>query len=187
MNYVIFDLEATCWNGGEGKGKLNEIIEVGAVKLDENLKEVGEFARFVRPVIIPQLSPFCKELTTITQEQVDSAEPYEVVMEDFARWAREGSDEVMLLSWGRYDKNQILREAKKKGHEGDIITLMERHDSFKHKLAEVRGVKPFGMRAGLEIYNLPLDGTHHRGIDDARNIAKIFVKAFDSVKDVLLT
>lgn len=187
MNYIIFDLEATCWDGGAGRGKLNEIIEVGAVKLDDNLQEVGRFARFVRPVINPELSPFCKELTTINQEQVDNAEPYQVVLEEFARWAKEGSDEVMMLSWGHYDKNQILREAERKGHEGEIIALMERHDSFKHRFAEVRNIRPCGMQGALKMFSLPLDGTHHRGIDDAVNIAKIFVKAFDEVKDVLLT
>lgn len=187
MNYIIFDLEATCWDGRAGRGKINEIIEVGALKLDDNLKEIDRFAHFVRPVFNPELSPFCKELTTITQEQVDGAEPYEVVLEKFASWSQDGDDEVMMLSWGYYDRQQILREAKHKGHEGTIIKLMERHDSFKHRFAQVRDIRPCGMQGALKMFDLPLDGTHHRGIDDAVNIAKIFVKAFDEVKDVLLT
>lgn len=42
-----------------------------------------------------------------------------------------------------------------------------------------RGV---GMERALSMLELPLEGTHHRGIDDAKNIAKIFVKIFDQLK-----
>lgn len=34
-------------------------------------------------------------------------------------------------------------------------------------------VKSCGMARALEIAGLPLEGTHHRGADDARNIARL--------------
>jgi len=63
MHYIILDLEATCWE--EKSDKANEIIEIGAVKLDENLEVVDTFSQYVRPVISPELSDFCKTLTSI--------------------------------------------------------------------------------------------------------------------------
>ncbi|HWO78436.1 MAG TPA: 3'-5' exonuclease, partial [Bacillus sp. (in: firmicutes)] len=45
-------------------------------------------------------------------------------------------------------------------------------------IGKERGV---GMARALEMLKLPLEGTHHRGIDDARNIAKIFVRIFDKL------
>ncbi|MEM6770128.1 MAG: 3'-5' exonuclease, partial [Bacteroidota bacterium] len=56
---------------------------------------------------------------------------------------------------------------------------VNRHISVKHqhhKLAETR--RPLGMASALALEGFPLLGTHHRGIDDARNIAKIFQKYF---------
>jgi inhibitor of KinA sporulation pathway (predicted exonuclease) len=38
------------------------------------------------------------------------------------------------------------------------------------------------MEKALNILKLPLDGTHHRGIDDAKNIAKIFKTCFGQWK-----
>lgn len=38
------------------------------------------------------------------------------------------------------------------------------------------------MERALKMLNLPLEGTHHRGIDDAKNISRIFVKIFDRLK-----
>ncbi|MNV83539.1 hypothetical protein D3C71_1773530 [compost metagenome] len=39
-----------------------------------------------------------------------------------------------------------------------------------------------GMSAALRKFGLKLEGTHHRGIDDAKNITKIFIKNFDNWK-----
>ncbi len=35
------------------------------------------------------------------------------------------------------------------------------------------------MGGALKRENITLEGTHHRGIDDAKNIAKIFLKNFN--------
>lgn len=38
------------------------------------------------------------------------------------------------------------------------------------------------MSKALRILNIPLEGIHHRGIDDAKNITKIFMKFYDDWK-----
>ena len=57
---------------------------------------------------------------------------------------------------------------------------MNRHISVKHRYAEHKQLmRPVGMVRALALEGLSADGTHHRGIDDARNIAKIFLKHFE--------
>jgi inhibitor of KinA sporulation pathway (predicted exonuclease) len=51
--------------------------------------------------------------------------------------------------------------------------LLEQHINLKQAFAEWKHIKPCGMKAALAMLNLPLEGQHHRGIDDARNIARI--------------
>ena len=71
MNYIIVDLEATCWeNRSDGK---NEIIEIGAVKVNDDQEIVSEYQQFVKPLKNPILSEFCKELTSIQQTDVENA------------------------------------------------------------------------------------------------------------------
>ena len=58
MNYIVFDLEWNqCPDGREGKVEHLpfEIMEIGAVKLDEDFREVGEFHRLIRPQVYPEL------------------------------------------------------------------------------------------------------------------------------------
>ena len=58
MNYIVLDLE---WNqspdGKEGQTRHLpfEIIEIGAVKLDQNRKRAGEFHRLVKPQVYDEL------------------------------------------------------------------------------------------------------------------------------------
>ena len=47
---------------------INEIIEIGAVKLDENRKVVSTFSSFVRPQIEKKLRSRVKNLTNITND-----------------------------------------------------------------------------------------------------------------------
>jgi len=172
-NYIIFDLEATCVEDRKIQFT-NEIIEIGAVKLDENLNQVDTFQTFIKPTINPVLSEFCVTLTTIQQQDVDSGAGFEEALQRFAKWIVADADEVMLLSWGHYDRKQILSESKMKGYYGEIHGLLEYHRSLKHDFAKMKKVKACGMLKALRLLQIEPTGMHHRGIDDALNIAEIF-------------
>ena len=168
INYIVFDLEATCWPHRVPMDNM-EIIEIGAVRLGSDLLPRDEFSFFVRPVLNPQLSDFCKNLTSIRQEQVDKAEDFKAVFLKFVEWA--GSNPVTVCSWGQYDIKQITIDCARHGL--PFPESFTNHINLKVLFAVRFTVKPCGMRKALEKLGLPLDGAHHRGIDDARNIAKI--------------
>ena len=57
------------------------------------------------------------------------------------------------------------------------------HINLKGKFPrEIRGKKRVGVARALECVGLSLDGTHHRGLDDARNIAKLLPWCVGRVK-----
>lgn len=169
MRYVIVDLEATCWENVRGSPEM-EIIEIGAVRLAGGGGPVdGEFSRFVRPVVEPKLSAFCTRLTTISQQQVDAADSFPEVFPRFVEWI--GGGPFVLCSWGGYDLNQFRRDCRR--HRLPLPPAFERHVNLKKQFARLRGVKVCGMAKALEIAKVPLEGTHHRAADDARNIAKL--------------
>lgn len=174
MNYIIFDLEATCWKNREKQP--NEIIEIGAVCVNDQKETVGEFVTFIQPTVHPQLSDFCTELTTITQEMVDDAPKFDAAITDFQKWIYGFGEDYILCSWGFYDRGQLR-------HDCDLHQLddrwIRRHISLKHQYAKGKRTRPMGMGRTLKKEKLELEGTHHRGIDDAKNIAKIFIKCFD--------
>ena len=178
MKYIVLDLEATCWKDREVK-KPNEIIEIGALKIDENGQILSEFSAFVQPKLHPVLSDFCKELTTISQAEIDTADDYSTVIHAFQDWINLDED-YYLCSWGFYDKSQFKKD-------NDLHNLdsrwLKNHISIKHQHGEIKKLRrPIGMVAALKLEKLSLEGTHHRGIDDARNIAKIFLANFGEWK-----
>ena len=178
MNYIVLDLEATCWKDREAN-KQNEIIEIGALKIDNEANVISEFSQFIQPKLNPILSNFCTELTSIEQKDIDSVDNFPIVLEAFKNWIN--MDEPYLLcSWGFYDKKQFKMDCLL--HDLDANWL-KNHISIKHQYAKIKELKrPVGMGGALKLENLSLDGTHHRGIDDARNITKIFLLYFSQWK-----
>jgi inhibitor of KinA sporulation pathway (predicted exonuclease) len=174
MIYIVVDLEATCW---EDRSKSpNEIIEIGAVMVNEYKEQISEFDTFVKPIIHTQLSDFCTQLTSITQTLVDSAPLFPQAIAGFQNWITSHSDEYVLCSWGFYDKKQFENDCLLHNLPADWIKA---HWSIKHQYSKIKNMKPMGMEQALAKELLTLEGTHHRGIDDAKNIAKIFIKYFD--------
>jgi inhibitor of KinA sporulation pathway (predicted exonuclease) len=171
---LVVDLEATCWGPGEHRPEEMETIEIGAVLLEPgSAAPAREFQTFVRPVRHPVLSPFCRALTTITQAEVEAAEAFPAAFARFQAWI--GAPEAVLFaSWGDYDRNQFLRDCRMHG----VAFPFARHLNLKRAVARRLRRKPTGMEAILSELGLALDGTHHRGLDDARNIASIVRAVF---------
>ena len=170
MRYCIVDLECVCWTKEDPNKAEHEIIELGAVLLDENFNYIKEFDYFVRPKNNYILSEFCKNLTSIKQEDVSSALAFPVVMLFLADWLEDFSD-VTLASWGNFDKDQLQKDCKawwiKYPFTKDHINVKE---LFSKKLNRKR----CGLGKACRILNIQFEGVHHRGIDDAKMIAKIF-------------
>lgn len=162
---IVVDLEATCWRG-EAKAPF-EIIEIGAVAWRMGFGVLGEFQTFVRPQLAP-ISDFCTELTTIRQEDVDAAPVFPDAWRNFREWSR-NFDPFTLASWGYYDDKQLRKDCERHGIAYDI----ERHMNLKVAFAQQTGTKKMGLGEALRTINLNLHGTHHRGIDDARNVVRI--------------
>ena len=168
---MVLDLEATCCNAGGVPRQEMEIIEIGAVMLEtKGLQPLSEFQAFIKPVRHAQLTSFCKELTSITQEQVDKAPNYNAAIEKFKKWMKKYENGV-FGSWGDYDKQQFVQDAL--FHQTPFPIAMP-HVNLKREFSANRSLKKrYGMAGALRVVGLPLNGTHHRGIDDARNIAKL--------------
>jgi 3'-5' exoribonuclease 1 len=170
-DYLVIDLEATCDDGGLVPKREMEIIEIGAVLVDHTTFEpIAEFQSFVRPVRHPTLTPFCRTLTSITQAEVDAAPKFPVVLAALREFV-ESHGRPLFCSWGNYDRGQFGLDA---AYHRVQLPFGTDHLNIKQAFSDALGTsKRFGMAGALRKLGLPLEGTHHRGIDDARNIARI--------------
>ncbi len=176
MNYIIYDLEATCWKG-RPPSKVQEIIEIGAVKVSPYGELLDTYNSFVRPILNPRLSAFCQELTTIEQERIDRADTFDRVVEDFQDWAEVFDEDYYLCSWGSFDKKMLIQDCQLHDLEADWVAP---HVNLKRQYQEIRKLRrPRGLWKALETEGFEFSGQHHRGIDDAINLAKLFTKFLD--------
>ncbi|KAH9837118.1 exonuclease RNase T and DNA polymerase III [Rhodofomes roseus] len=181
---LILDLEATCGDDVEG---VNEIIEFPTLVYDlQEDKVQSTFHEYVRPVVHPKLTDFCIDLTGITQDVVDAAEPFPAVWERYQKFLRDNElladpASFAFLTCGNWDLRSMLPrqlDISESEHgldaSGNLVAPYNRFinvkDAFRahYKLRYQQGMAQMLRRLKME-----LEGRHHSGIDDCRNILRI--------------
>ncbi len=148
----------------------SDIIEIGICLLDMHSGEIEDNRGIIVKPERSTVSEFCTELTTITPEMVESEgisfqEALKILRNEFETQSR------CWASFGAYDLKQFQRQcaALSRGFPfGPSHINVKTTFALKKKLGH-----EVGMAGALEKLEIPLEGTHHRGVDDAKNIAKI--------------
>jgi len=169
-NILVIDIEATCWESKIPEGQKNEIIEIGICVLDTTTyQRVTTDSLIVKPV--SEISEFCTGLTTLTPAYVEQGISLKEACERLQ--TQYLSKQCTWASYGAYDRKQFKRECREKGID---YPFSEEHINVKQLFANTLHLKkPVGMASALKKLDFPLEGTHHRGVDDAWNIANILV------------
>ena len=102
MKYIVFDLE---WNSSEHRNRLvkepivlhGEIIQIGAVMLNEQMEEIGSFEAKIRPEFYKRINRKIEELTGITDKDLENALLFTDAINNFKNWC---GDDSILLTWG---------------------------------------------------------------------------------------
>ncbi len=177
----VLDFEATCWDSNPRLDR-QEIIEFPSVLYEltslGEVKFVGEFSKYVKPILEPVLSNFCIELTGITQEQVNKSQPIEIVYKEHYQWLTSNvpeKSEIYIITCGAWDlKTMLPKEVKNK--KLPYPQVYKRYINIKAEFEYFYKKKAGGMGGMLNFLGLRLEGRHHSGIDDTKNIAKILLK-----------
>lgn len=163
---VVFDLETTGLVWQPSMGKMDKIIEVGAVKLvDGEIRE--KFSTFVE--CKDRLSPKIVELTGIHDEDLVGAPTVDKVLADFFKFV----DGAVLVGHNvNFDYGFVRHYGKENGYVFtnpalDTVTLAQ------EQLASV-GLANYKLNTIAEYYGI--DFNHHRAFEDAATTAKIFVQ-----------
>ena len=166
---LVVDVECTCWDGPTPAGQESDIIEIGLCPLEvptgQRLEKRSIIVRPERSTV----SEFCRGLTTLTQEQVEAgvtfAEACTILRKEYS------SRERLWASYGDFDRRVFERQCAATGVAYPFGTS---HLNVKTLFALRRKLPTeVGMAQALEMLGWSLEGTHHRGHDDAWNIAGI--------------
>ena len=175
---LVVDVESTCWEDEPPPGQMSEIIEIGLCVVDvAALERVERRSILVRPAC-STVSAYCTQLTTLTQADVDAgiplAEACRVLTEEYQ------SGQRLFASFGDYDRQQFERNCAAFGL---AYPFGPTHLNVKNLAAVAYDwSREVGMSEALKRAGLPLDGTHHRGGDDAWNITGLLCQLLRRIR-----
>lgn len=112
MNYIVFDLE---WNQSPGGKKQSnaklpfEIIEIGAVKLNENKEITDSFQRLIKPVVYNWIHDSIHEVIHVNYSELMNGIPFPQAVREFLEWCGE---EYAFFTWGNQDLMELQRNMK---------------------------------------------------------------------------
>ncbi|MBE6782373.1 MAG: exonuclease domain-containing protein [Ruminococcaceae bacterium] len=109
MKYIILDLE---WNSAYYKPQgrfINEIIQIGAVELNENFEIIDTFQVYIKSQIVKKLSNRVISLTGITNERMNSGVGFREAVMRYNKWA--GNDAV-TMTWSTSDLYAIVENTR---------------------------------------------------------------------------
>lgn len=183
MKHVVVDLEMNPVSREfrEVRRKLNEeVIEIGAVRLDENFQQEAEFQCYVKPEYGP-IKKHITSLTGITQAMVADKKTYAACFQDFVDWV--GEEETKIYSWSMSDIKQLRSECRYKLPDFDIEWLNERWVDLQQEFDDRLGLhNSLALKHALGAMDHKFEGTQHTALADAINTSAILTLMQDDTK-----
>ena len=188
QDLIVFDLETTARDNGDGTQSNDNIIQIGAVYLRRKLfcYEVEDtFNALIKPKD-EMISPFITELTGISNEMVKDKPYFDVVGPQFAEWASRGKNlrNTRLCAWGTYFDIPILR----KHYEKNNIKYPFSGTSFDVKtwaalwmMLSGRRTDKLSVEAVMKAMAIRAEGQYHNALFDAECTAKIALRIFNDL------
>ncbi len=173
MNYIIFDLEWNqCSKGPEFENPRLpfEIIEIGAVKLNNAFEVVDEFSSIVKPRIYKHLHNHIRQMLNYDETLLKTGKPFDMVCREFMKWC---DTDYIFGTWGTSDLIQLQKNM-------DYYYMNKFAEPFKYYDIQSIFAEYYPdlgackLQKAVEAMDLPTEEAFHSAINDARYTAQIF-------------
>ena len=157
------------------KGLRNEVIQIGAVMLDENYNTISQFSSFVKPRF-SNITPAIENLTGINQSMIENADDFITVLDKYNYWL--GDNEITTYCWSSTDYKQLWNELLIKAkHRTDLQdnlkTFVDLQKTFTNLICAKNTIS---LQSAIELSHSKFIGTVHTALSDAFNTARILHK-----------
>ncbi len=168
MNYIILDLE---WNQASDRSKVvqspvilrGEIIQIGAVKTDEDFNLIDTLKINVAPKFYKKMNPHVQKITGITNAQLAKGEKFPEAFARFKEWC---ADDFRFITWG-FDDVAMLSDNfgvhnLDTSWGSDYINLQL---IYKNQIDNER--TQWSLSDAVERLEIPMDAQAHDAMNDA--------------------
>ena len=185
MNYIIYDLEFNQKLNSSIENEFTqsnnipfEIIQIGAIKLNESFETISTFNTLIKPTIYKTIHPFVVSLTNITDAHVASCNDFSTVYGEFLNFI--GNDEAILCVWGIVDIKELIRNVTFFNLSTSKIFKYIDVQAYASKYLNRDKNSKIGLKNAIELLNIPMNGDFHDAYNDAYYTSEIFKIIYDS-------
>lgn len=173
MQYIVFDME---WNQPLGPSLAitspirlhGDIIEIGAVKLDENFEVRDTFSAYVCPEFYKKMHRKVGGLTHIDPQKLKTAPAFASVYEDFVNWC---GDDYRFITWSGNDLPMLIDNLVVRGMDAsDLPDAIDVQEIFADQI--MNDTHCYALGKALELMHLPVE-TCHDALNDAINTVRV--------------
>lgn len=154
----------------------NEIIQIGAIKLDNYMKPIKEIKTFIKPTVIKKLNPKVAEITHITDEDLNSGVDFFEGMDMLKDLVDEGD---IICSWAKDDIIHIIKNSTYHGYKE--LDWLENYLDIQEYSTKILGKKKsLSLKAALEEFKIKVDNNKlHDALNDAIYTYLVFKRIYN--------
>lgn len=180
MNYIVLDLEfnqSFPFKTGNAVAPVTEcpfeIIQIGAVKLNQSFQQIDTFNAMIQPQIYPRLHPFVEKITGITQEKLKDQLSFSEAFQNFASFI--GNEDAILCTWGTDDIKSLFRNILYYKLDTNSITNKYLNvQKYASAYLKYEAGNAIGLKNAVTELNIEIDLPFHDALFDAIYTAKVF-------------
>lgn len=187
--FICLDLKFCKLTGKQKKsmkGVPYEVIQIGAVMLDEKLNYISQFSTFVKP-IYGVISEETVDNFEFYEDRLDHADTFSTAFYKLYTWAGSNQDDVTTLCWSNSVYTQLWDE---------IFIKAQNHDEYRDFLktfvdlqdmlgSELMSKKQISFDAALKYCHIKFDGLRDSALSHTLNQARIFNKLMKHNKKIV--
>ena len=173
MHYIVLDLE---WNQPMRREERitdpfpfdSEVIEFGAIRLDDQFRPQGEYRSYVRPSYYPKMNMHVAGLTRIRARDLAAAPAFPEAYRAFRDWC---GDDCCFCTWGPDDIPVLMDNMLMYGLDtDDVPTCFDLQHIFAVEI--MRQERQFSLEYAVELLGLEKDRSHD-ALNDVRNTVRV--------------
>ncbi|MBS5950805.1 MAG: exonuclease domain-containing protein [Clostridium sp.] len=155
----------------------NEIIEIGAIKLDNYMKPLKEFKAYIKPMVIPVLNPKISEITNITEDDLKDGLTFEEGIEKLQDLIDEGD---IICSWAKDDIIEIINNAV--FFKYNNLNWLKNYLDLQEYSTKILGKKKsLSLKSALDELKIKVDNSKlHDALNDAVYTSEVFKRIYNS-------
>lgn len=155
----------------------NEVIEIGAVRMDDAFHPLDRFRIFVRPQYNGVIERKIYKLTGISNGAVSDAVSLPEALDALEAWC--GSDGYEIYAWSTSDLCQLRKECGFKGIDSVFLDEMVQWHDFQEDFRQMLGEKNIlSLSNAIHRAGLEPEGSLHDASWDAYNSARLMETAY---------